>query len=196
MLLFNPISNLQQTPLSQRSCWCTARLKIRSGNLSGNAVFQLPFSAFVRLTSCYMLLFRFCFGIHHTLSLVSTVFCYSRSFSQPPLEMYLSSAQKSMYNCTYCRPGGHDWGWTQGACGCHNQGGSGALYIINHWLPWTFFYKSNFLYSHKILHGCCMWNMQVLQADLASVKEVTLERLRSLVSALPPSQNDEQKSLV
>ena len=38
-----------------------------------------------------------------------------------------------------------------------------------------------------------MWNMQVLQADLASVKEVTLERLRSLVSALPPSQKDEQK---
>ena len=44
--------------------------------------------------------------------------------------------------------------------------------------------------------GCCMWNTQVLQADLASVKEVTLERLRSLVSALPPSQKDEQKSLV
>ena len=61
-----------------RSCWCTARLKNKSGNWSGNAVFQLQFSAFVRFSSSYLILYCFLFCSHklHILSLNSTVFSF------------------------------------------------------------------------------------------------------------------------
>ena len=126
--------------------------------------------------SYILMFFRFFNHLHHIFFFNVTVFYFF------PLEMHLYSPEEHVW------PGGHDWWWIEGACGGHNQGGSGALWkCLTVYLG--YFCECNpLLSSQEVCMAECllfMRDFQVLQADLSSVKEVTLERLRSLVSALP-----------